>query len=75
MPIVELTIFEGRSDATKLAAMQAITDAVVESLGAPLADVRVIIREIPREHMTVGGQLKPGRAAVPEPSEASGTWT
>jgi 4-oxalocrotonate tautomerase len=61
MPIVEVTIFEGRSDDAKLDAMKAITGAVVGSLNVPAGDVRVIIREIPRHHMTIGGALKPER--------------
>ena len=61
MPIVEVTIFEGRSDETKLSAMQSITEAVVTSLRVPVGDVRVIIRESPRTHMTIGGALKPER--------------
>lgn len=61
MPIVEVTIFEGRSDETKLSAMRSITEAVVTSLRVPVGDVRVIIREIPRTHMTIGGALKPER--------------
>jgi 4-oxalocrotonate tautomerase len=72
MPIVEITIFEGRSDETKLRAMRAITDAVVDSLDAPRGDVRVIIREIPRSHMTVGGELKLQRRPAAEPPPETG---
>lgn len=67
MPIVEVTIFEGRSDEAKLTAMQSITDAVVTSLKVPTGDVRVIIREIPRKHMTIGGALKPERNLADAP--------
>lgn len=67
MPIVELTIFKGRSDETKLIAMQSITDAVITSLKVPIGDVRVIIREIPRKHMTIGGALKPQRKTTEAP--------
>lgn len=58
MPIVELTLIEGRTHQQKAAAVKAVTNALVESLGAPAESVRVIIREIPPEHFAVAGVLK-----------------
>jgi 4-oxalocrotonate tautomerase len=58
MPIVELTLIEGRSHRQKADAVKAVTQALVESLGAPPESVRVIIREIPPEHFAVAGVLK-----------------
>jgi len=55
MPIVEITLVEGRSQEQKRALMKEVTDAVVSSVGAPIEAVRVIIREIPPEHFAVGG--------------------
>lgn len=64
MPIVDVTIFKGRTPEAKKNMMKAVTEAIVETLGAPRQDVRVIIREIERENFTVGGEPKPTRAAV-----------
>jgi 4-oxalocrotonate tautomerase len=55
MPIVEVTLIEGRSKEQKRALVKEVTDAVVSSIGAPIEAVRVIIREIPPEHFAVGG--------------------
>lgn len=58
MPIVEVTLVEGRPLDKKRKLVAAVTDALVESLDAPRASVRVILREIPAEHFAVGGELK-----------------
>lgn len=58
MPIVEVTLIEGRSKEQKRALVKEVTDAVVSSIGAPIEAVRVIIREIPPEHFAVGGVPK-----------------
>jgi len=58
MPIVEITLVEGRSKEKKRALVKEVTDAVVSSIGAPIEAVRVIIREIPPEHFAVGGVPK-----------------
>jgi len=55
MPIVEITLIEGRTKDQKRALAKEVTDAVVSSVGAPIEAVRVIIREIPPEHFAVGG--------------------
>ena len=58
MPIVEVTLVEGRSKEQKRALVKEVTDAVVSSIGAPIEAVRVIIREIPPEHFAVAGVPK-----------------
>jgi len=58
MPIVEITLIEGRTKDQKRALAKEVTDAVVSSVGAPIEAVRVIIREIPPEHFAVGGVPK-----------------
>ncbi|HLN24357.1 MAG TPA: 2-hydroxymuconate tautomerase [Patescibacteria group bacterium] len=55
MPIVEITLMEGRTKQQKADLMKAVTEAVVTSVSAPAAAVRVILREIPAEHFAVGG--------------------
>ncbi|WP_338075360.1 2-hydroxymuconate tautomerase [Brevibacillus invocatus] len=56
MPIVEIRILEGRSDADKEALIQNVTLAVGESLNVPVERVRVLIQELPHKHWAVGGQ-------------------
>ncbi|OIQ87639.1 2-hydroxymuconate tautomerase [mine drainage metagenome] len=58
MPIVEITLMEGRSKDKKAALMKSVTEAVVASIGAPSEAVRVILREVPPEHFAVGGVPK-----------------
>jgi 4-oxalocrotonate tautomerase len=57
MPLIEVHMLEGRTDAQKEKLLTAITQAVHESIGAPLPTIRVWIQEFsPREYMA-GGQL------------------
>jgi 4-oxalocrotonate tautomerase len=58
MPIVEVTLIEGRPFEKKKKMVEEVTNAVVSSLGAPREAVRVIIREVPAWHFAAGGELK-----------------
>lgn len=58
MPIIEVTLIEGRSVEKKVKMVKAVTDAVVESLDAPRDSVRIIIREVPKWHFAAGGEVK-----------------
>ncbi|HTE54554.1 MAG TPA: 2-hydroxymuconate tautomerase [Kofleriaceae bacterium] len=58
MPLVEVTLIEGRSREVKAALMKALTDAVEAALGAPRDSIRVIVREVPAENWAVGGVPK-----------------
>lgn len=55
MPIVEVTLIEGRSPEKKRNMMRAVSQAVAETLEVRPEAVRVIIREIPKENFAVGG--------------------
>lgn len=57
MPIVEVTLIEGRPFEKKKM-VEEVTDAIVSSLGAPREAVRIIIREVPAWHFAAAGQLK-----------------
>lgn len=46
MAIVNITIIEGRDQEVKTALMQRLTDAVVATLDAKPAQVRVVINEV-----------------------------
>ncbi|MFD1243764.1 2-hydroxymuconate tautomerase [Paralysiella testudinis] len=55
MPIIQVHMMEGRSDAQKEALIAEITAAVVHALGAPKESVRVLIDEMPKQHFGIGG--------------------
>lgn len=58
MPLIEVTMIEGRTTAQKAALIEKVTDAVVEAIGAPIQSIRVCIREIPGENWGVAGKAK-----------------
>jgi 4-oxalocrotonate tautomerase len=64
MPIIQMNLVEGRSVAQKRAAVAAITEAVVRSLGVRPEQVRIMINEMPSEHFAVGGETAAMRAAA-----------
>lgn len=55
MPIMEVTLVEGRTTEKKEALILALTDAAEQSLGVPRDSIRVILREIPDAHFAVAG--------------------
>lgn len=59
MPILNVQISQGLSAAQKTALLQKMTQAIVDSVGAPLASIRIILQEIPPEHVIVAGE--PGK--------------
>ncbi|SIS97287.1 4-oxalocrotonate tautomerase [Alicyclobacillus vulcanalis] len=58
MPLVQVTMVEGRSPEQKRALIEKVTDAVVDTLGAKRETVRVILYEVPKSHWGVGGVSK-----------------
>lgn len=58
MPIVEITLIEGRTPEAKVKLIRKVSDAVVEAINAPIESVRVILREVPGEHFGAGGEPK-----------------
>jgi len=56
MPIAQINIVEGRTDAQKERLIQEVTDAISRSLDAPVESVRIILNEMPRQHFGIAGQ-------------------
>ena len=56
MPLVEVTMVEGRTPHQIRSLISALTDAVQKSVEAPLESIRVVIREIPATHWAAGNQ-------------------
>jgi 4-oxalocrotonate tautomerase len=61
MPLVEITLIEGRSPEMLRALIGAVTSAVQESLRVPRETIRVIIREVPATHWAIGGETMEDR--------------
>lgn len=54
MPLVEVTLVEGRSAAQLRALISGLTRATAEAVGAPVDSVRVVVREVPATHWAAG---------------------
>ncbi|KWR85111.1 2-hydroxymuconate tautomerase [Cupriavidus sp. IDO] len=56
MPIMQVFLMEGRTDEQKARLIAALTDAAVDSIGAPRETVRVMLTEMPKAHFGIGGK-------------------
>jgi 4-oxalocrotonate tautomerase len=63
MPLIEVTLAEGRSPEKLRALISKLTDAVVETGVAKKEAVRVILREVPKSHWAAGDETLAERAA------------
>ena len=61
MPIIEVTLVEGRTAEKKAALIREVTDAVERTLEVPRTSIRVLLREIPAENWGIGGETKAER--------------
>jgi 4-oxalocrotonate tautomerase len=58
MPLIQVTLIEGRPMEAKAELIRTLTEAAVASLNAPREAVRVILQEVPAAHWGVGGVPK-----------------
>lgn len=58
MPIIDVTLLEGRPTTVKAELIRELTDAAEKVLGVPRDSIRVLLRELPPEHWGVGGRPK-----------------
>ncbi|MCL6626232.1 2-hydroxymuconate tautomerase [Alicyclobacillus shizuokensis] len=56
MPLIQLHIVEGRSEAVKRQLITEVTEAVHRALGSPRESIRVLLHELPKQHWAVGGK-------------------
>jgi 4-oxalocrotonate tautomerase len=56
MPLIEVTMYEGRPRETKRKLIEAITSTVCETLGTTPEKVWVVIREEPKENLGIAGK-------------------
>ena len=54
MPLVEVSMIEGRTPEQIRSLHTALTSAVVSAIGAPKESIRVVIRELPATHWSAG---------------------
>lgn len=54
MPLVEVTLTEGRSAEQIRALIHELTGAVERAIAAPIANIRVVVREVPTTHWAAG---------------------
>ena len=64
MPILNVQIMQGHTAAQKAALLKAASNAVVESIAAPLPSVRIVLQEVPAEHVIVAGEIGKRMARV-----------
>lgn len=54
MPLIEVTLVEGRTPQQLRNLITGLTDAAVEAVDAPRESVRVVVREVPKTHFAAG---------------------
>lgn len=54
MPLVDVTLTEGRSPEQVRDLLHALHDAVARTTGAATDHIRVVVREVPRTHWSTG---------------------
>lgn len=57
MPMVQVELLEGRTIEQKRLLVEKVTQAIVESIGAPAENVSIIIRDMPKENFGRAGKL------------------
>ena len=64
MPLLNVHIMQGHTPAAKTALLKALSDAAVQSIGAPLASVRAILQEYAAADVIVAGEVGAAMALV-----------
>lgn len=77
MPLVDVTLVQGRTPAQLRTLVTALTDATATALAAPRDSVRVIVREVPPTHWAAGdvtiAERRTPTDSSPEPASDEGT--
>jgi 4-oxalocrotonate tautomerase len=75
MPLIEVTLVEGRTPEQLRALISGLTQAACEAVGAPIESVRVVVREVPATHWAAGDVTVAERAARPADTTHDGGAT
>jgi 4-oxalocrotonate tautomerase len=54
VPLIEVTVSAGRTPAQIRAMIHELHEGVARTVGAKSEDIRVIVREVPRDHWATG---------------------
>lgn len=68
MPLVEITLAQGRTPEQIRALLSEVHDAVHRAIRAPEQNIRVVVREVPATHWSAGGVTLAERAATAKES-------
>ena len=71
MPVIEITLTEGRTQDQLRTLISKVTHAVADSIDAPLESVRVLLRELPATHFAAGDVTIHERQAQRHTSQSS----
>jgi 4-oxalocrotonate tautomerase len=55
MPIVQISMIQGRTPEKKAELIKKVTDAIVETLQIPKDRVRIVLNEVPKDNLGYGG--------------------
>ena len=69
MPLIEVTMVEGRTPQQVRALITALTQAAVDTVDAPVESIRVVVREVPTTHWAAGDVTIAERHGAPDPRE------
>lgn len=58
MPLIQVTLVEGRDNETIEGFMKAVAQTASEKLNAPMESVRVVVQEVPKNRWAVGQKLR-----------------
>lgn len=72
MPLVEVTMIEGRTPQQIRALLDALTAAVETSISAPRESIQVLIREVPATHWATRGVTVAERRAAQAAQDRAG---
>lgn len=71
MPLIEVTIMEGRTTEQKRKMVADVTSAVENALAVDRQAIRVAIREIPAEHWAIAGETIADKLAREEGADGA----
>lgn len=67
MPLIEVTLAQGRTPAQLRTLMSRLTHAAAESVDAPVESIRVVVREVPPTNWAAGDVTLAERRGDPDP--------
>ncbi|WP_274962363.1 MULTISPECIES: 2-hydroxymuconate tautomerase [Thioclava] len=73
MPVIQINLMEGRTEAQKEALMREVTRAAVDTLGVKPQAVRIMLNELRSGHYAVAGEPKYVEASEQPAAASNGT--